>query len=206
MNSTTSFGSLAALGEVLARGELLVVTSESDVVILPTAAAFIGATEAAIELSMLFEPSGARVEALMHLDRSSSSESYFVQRVHEADIVVLSDGSPLHVKSVWHETPIGEALRDAPVLVTIGAVASVLFSTMIDPRGGAPTTGLGYREGLVVTTLATEEQLTRTRSLLGDDDVLAVLGDSGVLHGDDAHWRVVAGDVTTTRGQNEVKL
>jgi hypothetical protein len=98
--------------------------------------------------------------------------------VREADMVVLSDGSPLHAKSVWHQTPVGEALRDAPLVVTIGSVTSVLFETMIDPRGGAPTTGLGYREGLVVTTSASEEQLSRTRTLLGDDAVLAVLGDS----------------------------
>ncbi len=201
-----AFGSLAALGDSLARGELLVVTSETDVVIVPTAAAFIGATEAAIELSMILEITGARVEALMHLDRSSRDEPYFAQRAREADIVVLSDGSPLHAKSVWHQTPIGEAIRDASLVVSIGSVSSVLFDTMIDPRGGAPTTGLGYREGLVVTTSASEEQLARTRTLLGDDAVLSVLGPSGVLHGDDARWRVVTGDVTTTRGRDEVEL
>jgi hypothetical protein len=201
-----AFGSLAALGDALTRGELLVVTSETDVVIVPTAAAFIGATEAAIDLSMVFEGSGARVEALMHLDRSSSDEPYFAQRAREANIVVLSDGSPLHAKSVWHQTPIGEAIRDAPLVVTIGSVSSVLFETMVDPRGGAPTTGLGYREGLVVTTSASEEQLARTRTLLGDDVMLAVLGSSGVLHGDSARWRVVTGDVTTTRGHDNVEL
>lgn len=201
-----AFGSLAALGDSVAHGGLLVVTSDTDVVIVPTAAAFIGATEAAIDLSMLLEVSGARVEALMHLDRSSSDEAYFARRVREADMVVLSDGSPLHAKSVWHQTPVGEALRDAPLVVTIGSVTSVLFETMIDPRGGAPTTGLGYREGLVVTTSASEEQLSRTRTLLGDDAVLAVLGDSGVLQGDGARWRVITGDVTTTRGHDEVEL
>lgn len=201
-----AMGSLAALRASLNRGDLLVVTSESDVVIVPTAAAFIGATEAAIDLSMVFEDSGARVEALMHLDRSSSGEPYFAQRAREADVVVLSDGSPLHAKSVWHQTPIGEAIREAPVVVAIGSVSSVLFETMIDPRGGAPTTGLAYREGLVVTTPSSDEQLSRTRTLLGDDAVLAVLGASGVLHGDGARWRVVTGDVTTTRGQVNVEL
>lgn len=201
-----AMGSLAALRASLIRGDLLVVTSESDVVIVPTAAAFIGATEAAIDLSMVFEDSGARVEALMHLDRSSSDEPYFAQRAREADVVVLSDGSPLHAKSVWHQTPIGEAIREAPVVVAIGSVSSVLFETMIDPRGGAPTTGLAYREGLVVTTSSSDEQLSRTRTLLGDDAVLAVLGASGVLHGDGARWRVVTGDVTTTRGQVNVEL
>jgi hypothetical protein len=201
-----AFGSLAALGNSLTRGELFVVTSETDVVIVPTAAAFIGATEAAIDLSMVLEGDGARVEALMHLDRSSSDEPYFAKRIREANIVVLSDGSPLHAKSVWHQTPIGEAIRDAPLVVTIGSVSSVLFDTMIDPRGGAPTTGLGYREGLVVTTSASEEQLSRTRALLGDDNILAVLGASGVLHGVGGRWRVVTGEVTTTRGHDEVEL
>jgi hypothetical protein len=201
-----AFGSLAALGAFVTRGKLLVVTSETDVVIVPTAAAFIGATEAAIDLSTLFAASGAKVEAVMHVDRSSSDEPYFARRMREADVIVLSDGSPLHAKSVWHQTPIGEAIRDALVVVTIGSVASVLFETMIDPRGGAPTTGLGYREGLVVTTSAGDEQLSRTRTLLGNDGVLAVLGDSGVLQGDGARWRVVSGDVTITRGHDEVEL
>jgi hypothetical protein len=201
-----AFGSLAALGDALTRGDLFALTSESDVVVVPTAAAFIGATEAAIELSMLFEASGARVEALMHLDRSSSDEPYFETRTREADVVVLSDGSPLHAKSVWHQTPLGEALRDAHLVVTIGSVASVLFETMIDPRGGAPTTGLSYRQGLVVTTPASDEQLLRTRTLLGGDDVLVVLGASGVLQGEGARWRVVTGDITTTRGRDKVEL
>jgi hypothetical protein len=200
-----AFGSLAALAVSLAKGELLV-TSDSDVVIVPTASAFIGATEAAIGLSTIFEVGGAKVEALMNLDRSSSDEVYFARRVREADVVVLSDGSPLHAKSVWHQTSMGEALRDAVLVVSIGAVTSVLFGTMIDPRGGAPTMGLGYREGLVVTTSAGEEQLSRTRTLLGDGDTLAVLGESGALYGRGTRWRVAAGDVTITRGADRFEL
>jgi hypothetical protein len=199
-------GSLSALAEVVAHGEFLVVNGDSDVVVLPTAAAFIGATESAIEISALFEASGAHVEALMHIDRSSSDEPYFAQRVREADLVVLSDGSALHAKSVWHQTPIGEAIRDAEFVMALGAVASVLGDTMIDPRGGAPTTGLGYRHGLVLATSASDEQLSRTRTLLGDDEILAVLGSSGVVHGDGTHWRVVTGEVTTTRGHDAVEL
>jgi hypothetical protein len=199
-------GSLAALAELVTHGELLVVNGDSDVVVLPTAAAFIGATEAAIKLSVLFEASGARVEALMHIDRSSSDEPYFAQRVREADFVVLSDGSALHAKSVWHETHIGEAIRDADFVIALGAVASVLGDIMIDPRGGAPTTGLSYRHGLVLATSTSDEQLSRTRTLLGGDEILAVLGPSGVVHGDGTHWRVVTGEVATTRGHDAVEL
>lgn len=206
MQTTLAVGSVTALGVLLAQGEHIVVNGDTDVVVVPTASAFIGATEVAIELSRLFEPSGARVEALMHIDRSSSDEPYFAQRIRDADLVVLSDGSALHAKSVWHETPVGNAIRGAGLVVGIGAVSSVLFETMIDPRGGAPTTGLGYREGLVITTSSSEEQLSRTRTLLGDDAILAVLGATGVLQGEGAHWRVVTGEVTTTRAQNVVEL
>jgi hypothetical protein len=206
VQTTVAAGSLEALAELLAQGGIIPLTGDSDVVVVPTAAAFIGAAEAAIELSVLFESSGARVEALMHVDRSSSDEPYFAQRIRDADVVVLCDGSPLHAKSVWHETPVGEAIRQAPCLVGIGAVSSVLFETMIDPRGGAPTTGLGYREGLVVTTSSSEEQLSRTRTLLGDDDILAVLGVTGVVSSDGTRWRVTSGEVTTTRAQEAVLL
>ena len=102
-------------------------------------------------------------------DRTSSDEPYFATRIREADLVVLSDGSPLHAKSVWHASLVGEAIRDAMCVVAIGSVASVLGDVMIDPRGGAPTTGLGYRDGPVLSVGASEEQLHRTRTLLGVD-------------------------------------
>lgn len=174
-------------------------------VIVPTAAAFIGAEGAAIELSAVLDDS-AKVEALMNVDRSSSAEPYFVERISDADLVVLCDGSPLHAKSVWHETPIGEALRAARCVIAIGTVASVLGDVMIDPRGGAPTTGLGYRSGLVIGSPASEEQLTRTRTLLGADELLAVVGLDGVVVHDGTTWRYVTGEVQVTRAHVVVEL
>jgi len=200
-----AIGSLAALRGVL-DGDLLELRAGSDVVVVMTAAAFVGVTEAAIELSAYFEGAGANVEALMNVDHSSRDEPYFARRVREADLVVLADGSVLHAKSVWHESLLGAAIRDGQRLLAIGAVASVLGGTMIDPRGGAPTTGLGYVEGLVVTTGAGEEQLARTRSLLGTDARLAVLGPLGALTYDGATWRALSDDVVTTCGSEVVSL
>jgi hypothetical protein len=51
--TTIVVGSLDALREVLASGKLIDVTRDTDVVLLPTAAAFLGINEAAIELSAL---------------------------------------------------------------------------------------------------------------------------------------------------------
>jgi hypothetical protein len=206
VQSTWVVGSLDALSELLASSNDLNITSETTVVLLPTAAAFTGVTQAAIELAAPFETYEAHVEALMLTDRSSSDDPYFARRVAEADLVVLSDGSALHARSVWLDTAIGEVIRDAQTLIAVGATASVLGETMIDPRGGAPNVGLGYRVGLVTTVPENDEQLARTRALLGERDVLAVLEPSGVLHHDGMTWRIVAGDVIATRGEVRVEL
>jgi hypothetical protein len=206
VSETIAVGSVDALRDVLARGEPFRLTSESDVVIVPTAAAFTGATQSAIELSLLFEAFDAKVEALMNTDRTSSDEPYFATRIREADLVVLSDGSPLHAKSVWHASAIGEAIREASRVIAIGSVSSVLGDVMIDPRGGAPTTGLGYRSGLVLSVSASDDQLHRTRSLLGGDALLAVLGDDGAVYGNGDQWSVLRDDVTVTREHETVTL
>src|ERR1019366_8104261 len=110
---------------LLAKGELLDVAQASDVVLVPTGAAFTGLSEAALELATVFEACGARGEALMVGEGAGSFEPYFVERLKGADLVVLSDGSALHAKSAWHATPVGEAIRRAPQLVAVGSCASV---------------------------------------------------------------------------------
>jgi hypothetical protein len=206
VQSTWVVGSLEALRTLLASNNDLNITSETTVVLLPNAAAFTGVTQAALELAAPFETYEARVEALMLTDRSSSDETSFAQRVADADVVVLSDGSALHARSVWLDTAMGEAIRDAQTLIAVGSAASVLGETMIDPRGGAPTLGLGYRRGAAITASEGDEQLARTRALLGEREVLAVLEPNGILHHDGAVWQVVGGDVVTTRGEVRVEL
>ncbi|MFY9783435.1 MAG: hypothetical protein WAK12_07890 [Acidimicrobiales bacterium] len=206
MRETIAVGSFDGLRDMLSFDEPLHVTSDSDVVVMPTAAAFTGATQAAIELSTLFDESKAKVEALMNIDRASSHEPYFAERIRAADLVVLSDGSALHAKSVWHASLVGEAIRDARCIVAVGSVASVLGDVMIDPRGGAPTVGLGYREGLVIALSASEEQLHRTRTLLGAEATLAVLGRRGAVYFDGESWRTLNDDVVVTREFTVVEL
>ncbi|HET9089640.1 MAG TPA: hypothetical protein VFN54_05005 [Acidimicrobiales bacterium] len=205
MPATTLYcGSLAAFSGALDDG-LIGLVDGADVVVVPTAAAFTGALAAALEIAHALEGRAA-IETLMAIDRAGCSEAYFARRIGEADLVVLADGSALHARTTWRETPLGAALRGARRLVAIGAVASALGDVMIDPRGGAPTTGLGYRGGLVATTPASDEQLDRTRQLLGEDHVLAVLASTGVLASTDDVWSVARGEVTLTRGSDEVTL
>jgi hypothetical protein len=202
---TVAVGSLNALSAVFAR-DIVDLAEGADVVVVPTAAAFTGITEAAFAVAQVCEPFGFRVEALMIADRTGAAEAYFAERLAAADLVVLCDGSPLHARSVWRTTPVGEAIAKASLLVAVGSVASVLGTVMIDPRGGAPTTGLDYRGGIAFTAPASDDQLMRTRSLLAPDVALVVLGPSGVVSHDGSSWKVVDDDVVVTRGHDIVEL
>jgi hypothetical protein len=187
---TVAVGSLDALSAVFAR-DIVDLAEGADVVVVPTAAAFTGITEAAFAVAQ---------------DRTGAAEAYFAERLAAADLVVLCDGSPLHARSVWRTTPVGEAIAKASLLVAVGSVASVLGTVMIDPRGGAPTTGLDYRGGIAFTAPASDDQLMRTRSLLAPDVALVVLGPSGVVSHDGSSWKVVDDDVVVTRGHDIVEL
>ncbi|MHB1251488.1 MAG: hypothetical protein ACYC0I_05085 [Acidimicrobiales bacterium] len=178
---------------------------EMDVVIVPSAAAFIGAPEACVAIAEVCNEFDARVEALMVTDRSSTNEPYFAERVRGADVVVLADGSPLHARMTWRASLVGNALNEATTVVAIGSVASVLGEVMIDPRGGAPTLGLGFFSGVAFSAAASDEQLARTRSLVEPTTALVVLGPLGVVVHDES-WRVLNDDVVVTRGQSVGEL
>jgi hypothetical protein len=201
---TYAVGSLDALRALLHAGPLEV-SADADVVIVPTAAAFTGILEAALHTSAVFDDLEVRVEALMVSDRATSNDDYYVKRIAQADLVVLCDGSALHARSVWRASEFGDAINAATTLVAIGEVASSLGDVMIDPRGGAPTTGLGYRGGAALGVPASDDQMSRTRSLLSDV-TLIVLSPSGVVRHDGGKWSVVAGEVTVTRGHDVVEL
>lgn len=208
MATTILVGSLDALARTLEEGSWPL-EEGADVVVVPTAAAFTGMTEAAVALAASVASTerygSIRVEALMIHDRSASAEPYFAERLRAADAVVLGDGAALHARSVWRDSPVGEAIAQSPCLVAVGSVASVLNETMIDPRGGAPTTGLGYRSGPVVTVPAGREQLARTRALLGESATLCVLGPMGAIIHEGRRWRA-SGDVEVTRGMSAAEL
>ena len=203
---TLCAGSLDALVMVAGASGIAELAVDADVVIVPTAAAFTGLAEAAWAVAEALAVLEVRAEALMVPDRSAAAEPHFVRRLREADLVVLCDGSALHARTVWRETPVGVAIDGARRIAAIGALATVLGDQMIDPRGGAPTTGLGYRSGLVITTPTSDEQLHRTRTLLDSDQELCVLGPEDVVAHDERGWRVVLGSPVVTRGHTVVGL
>ena len=63
-------------------------------------------------------------------------------------------------------------------------------------------TGLSHRCGAVSSRRATSRWRVRDRYSLSDV-ALVTLGATGIVHHDDNGWRVVAGDVVVTRGQDD---
>ena len=55
-----------------------------------------------------------------------------------ADLVVLCDGSALHARAVWRNTPVGDAIGSASNLVAIGSHLTTRSSGGISRRGAAP--------------------------------------------------------------------
>ncbi len=205
--SLVAVGSVAAFAAYLSDRSLSARTPGADLVVLPTAAAFTGIAEAAVGVARVCDDLNVTVEALMVSDRASASEIYFSSRILDATLVVLCDGSALHAMSVWRDSPVGEALARARRVVAIGASASVLGEVMIDPRGGAPTKGLGLYSHVAFCAPAVEEQIFRTRSLLDEHTALVVLGRRGILAYDDGAWRVVVSDdVIVSRGLEVTEL
>lgn len=134
--------------------ELLAAADTDEVVVLTSAAAFENPGRVAARATGYFESLGAKVFAPMVLQRHEGDDAKLVERVRKSRFVYLSDGSPLHLRSVLKNSPLFEAILSAfhggGVLAASGAGATLVGDPMVDPRGGAYTVGLGVVTGLAV--------------------------------------------------------
>ncbi len=152
--------------------DLLALAGGSDVLVLPTAAAFEHPERAVATAEAWFTTLGARARGLMVLQRPDAEEPANAQAVGRARFIYLGGGSPLHLRSVFKGSAVWAALADAwqagAVLAASSAGAMVLGDSMVDPRGGALTLGLGLVTGLAVMPHAdtwSEEKGRRTVEL-----------------------------------------
>jgi len=133
---------------------LLEAAKTDEVFVLPTAAAFEHPDRAVERARAYFEGIDARVKPLSVLHRAEAEDAEVVAKLAKARFVYLSDGSPLHLRSVLKDSPLFEAMvvayQDGGVLAASGAGAPVVCDPMVDPRGGAYTVGLGVVAGLAV--------------------------------------------------------
>ena len=160
---------------------LLEASGGTEVVVLPTAAAYEHPERAVETATRWFEGLGAKVRGLPVLRRPDAEDDAHVAAVREARFVYLGGGSPLHLRSVlknsalWHA--LVQAWNEGAVVAGSSAGAMVLTDPMVDPRGGAFTLGLGLVAQLAVVPHAdawSHEKWHRTISLAPTD--LPVVG------------------------------
>jgi cyanophycinase len=184
---------------------LLETSGGTEVLVLPTAAAFEHPDRVGEVAAGHFAELGAKVRTLSVLHREEAEQDDIAETVRDARFVYLADGSPMHLRSVLKGSALFAALlaayRSGAVLAASGAGATVLCDPMVDPRGGAYTVGLGVVEGLAIFPYhGTAADHLRERSidllpagavLVGIDEETALLRTPG------GHWSVAgAGEVT----------
>jgi cyanophycinase len=184
---------------------LLEASGGTEVLVLPTAAAYEHPDRVGEAATEHFRGLGATVKVLPVLHREEAEQDKLAEEIRDARFVYLADGSPMHLRSVLKGSALFAGLlaayRSGAVLAASGAGATVLCDPMVDPRGGAYTVGLGVVEGLAIFPYhGTAADHLRERSvdllpagavLVGIDEETALLRTPG------AHWSVAgAGAVT----------
>ena len=133
---------------------LLALAPGPRVAIIPMASAFEQPEAAVMAVGGWLHPLGAEVEGLMASSRADADLDELAQRLDDADAAYLCDGSALHLRTTLKATVLFDrllALLDrGGLLVASGEAATVLCNPMVDPRGGAPTVGLGPVTGFTV--------------------------------------------------------
>jgi cyanophycinase len=183
---------------------LLAESGATEVVVLPTAAAFEHPERVAGRAETYFAGLGASVRTLAVVHRSEAENPEIAAVVRAARFVYLADGSPLHLRSVLKGSVLFDALlasyRAGGVLAASGAGATLLGDPMVDPRGGAYTVGLGVVKNLAVFpyhgTAATHLR-ERSIDLLPSEAVLVGIDEQTALVLRRGDWSVAGpGEVT----------
>lgn len=195
--------------------ELLTASGGTDVLVLPTAAAYEKPDQAVETAIRWFGTLGAIATGLMVVGRADAADEANVAAVRSARFVYLGDGSPLHLRSVLKESPLWRALEEAwrggAVLAGSSAGAMVLGDPMVDPRGGAFTLGLGLLENVAVLPHAStwsHDRVHRTIKLAPASVALAAIDEqTALIRAGDGTWSVDGvGEVSIYRAGAEVGL
>lgn len=133
---------------------LLEASGGTEVVVVPTAAAFERPAKVVERAQEYWAGLGGSVRPLMVLHRSEAEDEASADAARRARFLYFSGGSPMHLRSVLKGSRLWEAVLEAyrggAVLAASGSGAVVLCDPMIDPRGGAYTVGLGLLVNLAV--------------------------------------------------------
>jgi cyanophycinase len=130
--------------------ELIALSGATEVLVLPTGAAYEPPQRLVDQAVAHFEALGVTARGLMVVGRPDAQDEANAAAVAGAQLVYLVGGSALHLRSVLKESAVWDALLHAwnggAAVAGSSAGAKVLGDPMVDPRGGAFTLGLGLVE------------------------------------------------------------
>jgi cyanophycinase len=175
---------------------LLAASGGTDVLVLPTAAAYEHPERAVAVAAQYFEGLGAKARGLMVVGRVDAEDGDNAAVVRAARFIYLGGGSPLHLRSVLKDSKVWQAIEEAwhdgAVVAGSSAGAMALCDPMIDPRGGALTLGLGLVERVAVLPHAntwSPEKAHRTFSLAtGGLRIAAIDEQTALVRDPDGRW------------------
>ena len=178
---------------------LLKETGAKEVLVVPTAGAYEHPQRTVEAASAYFGDLGVTVRALDVLTRPAALEPANAKALEEASLVYFGDGSPLHLRSVFKDTPCWDALvaawNNGTAVAGTGAGAMVLGDPMVDPRGGAFTLGLGLLPSIAPMTKTHDwhhETKRRTIQLATKGlPVVAVDDATAVMRSPKGQWSVL---------------
>ncbi|MHB8328145.1 MAG: Type 1 glutamine amidotransferase-like domain-containing protein, partial [Acidimicrobiales bacterium] len=117
--------------------ELLAASGGTDVLVLPTAAAYEHPAKAVESAEAWFAGLGGTVRGLMVLGRPDAEDAVNAAAVRASRFVYLGGGSAMHLRSVLKGSAVWEALLEAwrggAVVAGSSAGAMVLTDPMVDP-------------------------------------------------------------------------
>ncbi len=195
--------------------ELLRASGGTEVLVIPAAAAFENPAALVAKATSYFTRLGANVRSIEVFNRRDANDDTIVRSAKSARFIYLTDGSPMHLRSVLKDTQLFDVVlaahRSGAVLAASGAGANVICDPMIDPRGGAYTVGLGVVENVALFahhTTAPDHIWNRAVDLLPDDATLVGLDDHTALVRDpEGGWNLMgAGHATTCTSGTEPKI
>jgi len=176
---------------------LLQASGGTEVLVLPTAAAYEHPDRAVEHARGWFESFGGTVRGLDVLRRHDAEDEANTAAVRAAGFIYLSGGSPMHLRSVLKDSQLWDALVEAwdggAVLAGAAAGAMVLCDPMVDPRGGAFTLGLGLVEQVALIPHHEEwdeDQARRTIELAPAGlPVVGIDTQTALIRDPDGAWR-----------------
>ena len=150
--------------------DLLAASGGSEVLVLPTAAAFEHPDRLVARAAEWFAPVGGAVVSCPILNRRDAEDPALVAMIRRARFIYIAGDSPMHLLGVLKDTQawvaVEAAWRSGAVLAAASDAAMVLGDPMVDPRGGAFTIGLGLISDLAVLPHADTWPPARTKRTL----------------------------------------